>query len=315
MSLSHSRPPGRAPLVLFPALLGLLFCLFSVGGIEPLCLTAGCHIYAGYSLFGLPFYALGAAAFGLIFLLALGSFRSSGARRLLFWVLLAGLLIDTGFLIWQVLFWSCLSCLLVATLFGLAAAGAIPGASPAGRRLLVTFLGLWLVAYVPVVVATAKEILLPPWALVGPADAGIRVYFSPTCPACSETVGKILADPVVAKLTAFYPIAKDEEDGRRLAALLAQGEVGLTELPELFNTARPETGAPSWGLRVQLARNKMALARMGVATIPLVLSSDVIEVSPPSTETGNIPPWLHPDAAELAPGPGCGVEQPEAACQ
>lgn len=301
-------------MILLPALLGLILCLLNASGAKIFCLTTGCEIYAGYSFFGLSFYTIGSAAFALILLLTLLARQHPRALTLLYGTILGGITLDLLFLIWQILYWPCSSCLLVALLLGWLA-GALLWRHPRLQCALSKgLLAVWLVLLITVSIAIAKETLLAPWALYGPPDAEIRVFFSPSCPACATEVSKLLHSPEIGR-TAFYPIAKNEGDRRRIAALLKQGITSARDLEELFASGRDAAGEPSATLRWRLARNKMTLARYGVTTIPLILSKSLVAVAKPSiADLLSSPP--PPTTTAPVGTTGCGVtDHQETPCQ
>jgi hypothetical protein len=298
-------------MILFPALLGLALCVLNAAGVGLFCLTNGCALYSGYSFFGFSFYVYGAVAFGVISLLAIIASRRASVVPWLGVILCVGLLLDLLFLGWQLLYWPCSSCLVVALLLGGAAAG-FWRRYPQSCRLSfkVVFIS-WLVLLIPVSVAVGKEVLLTPWAIYGPSDASIRVFFSPTCPACSKEVNKLLQSSDVNRII-FYPIAKNERDLRLLATLQHQGITQSADLAKLFTDELEEATDPPLNLRWRLARNKITLARYGAQTIPFILSSAVIE--------GARPPWENlftPPASEEESEPGgCGlIDQQEVPCE
>jgi len=298
-------------MILLPALLGLALCLLNAAGAKLFCLTSGCTLYAGYTLFGLSFYVYGAIAFGVIALLATSAGKIPRAVPWLGGIIVAGLALDLLFLGWQLLYWPCSSCLVVALLLGGTAAGFWRSYPHLCRHLFKSVLLLWLIFLIPSLVAAGKEILLTPWALSGPAEASVRVFFSPTCPACKSEVNKLLHSPEVSHM-AFYPIAKNEQDLRLLTALLQVGVTQPGDLGQLFNDEQKEASDPPLLLRWRLAKNKMALARYGAQTIPLILSSTVIE--------GSRPPWTNPFSYHLptasSGATGCGiVEEEKISCE
>lgn len=297
-------------MIIFPALLGLALCLLNAAGADLFCLTTGCNLYAGYSLFGLSFFFYGALGFGVIFLLAIRAKKVSRAPVLLGGIILAALALDLLFLVWQILYWPCSSCLVVAFLLGWTAVGFRRTYPRWQRHLFQGVLLAWFVLLIPVTVATGKEVLLKPWAIYGPAEASVRVFFSPTCPACKSEVNKLLQSSEVAHM-AFYPIAKNEKDVRLLTALLQAGITQPAHLGSLFSAELNEATNPSLRLRWRLAKNKMTLAQLGIQTIPLILSSTVLE--------GARPPWENlfsaPDLAPAADTTGCGAfDQQELPC-
>jgi hypothetical protein len=257
-----------------PALLGLLFCLLNAFGSELLCATSGCDIYAGYQFAGISFYVWGGAGFACLLLLGLLSERGVAYRNLLFFCLAAGLFLDSGFLVWQVLFWPCTSCLAVALLLALFAAGLLWSKPSFRSKSMTLVLLLWAVAFIPAAASAGKELFLSPWVLEGPENAVISVIFSPTCPACRTTVEEIYADRALRKQTAFIPISKNDEDLNRLAWFTKDKKPA--NLIQLFNPGDYPPAKAGFLLRWQLARNKMLLAATGATSVPLVRSPELI---------------------------------------
>lgn len=283
-------------MIIFPALLGLALCVLNAAGANLFCLTTGCSLYAGYSLFGLSFSVYGAIGFGIILLLAIRAQKGSRAPLLLGATITAGLALDSLFLGWQIFFWPCSSCLVMAMLLGWTALSFRRSYPHLPRRLFKGVLIVWLILLIPVTIATGKEVFLSPWAIYGPTDASIRVFFSPTCPACQSEVTKLLQSSDVSRI-AFYPIAKSEVDLRLLAARLQEGITQPADLEKLFLSDPIQAPNPPLRLRWRLAKNKMALAGYGAQTIPFILSPKLIE--------GARPPWENLfSAPESAPSSG-----------
>jgi hypothetical protein len=257
-------------LLITPAFLGLVFCSLNAAGSKLLCATSGCDIYAGYQFAGISFYVWGAAGFALLLALGFLSYWRPVFRVWLVFCLCLGMLLDTGFLVWQVLFWPCTSCLVVAILLALFAGGFL-WVTPRGdsdSKTIKFALLLWGITFIPAATGAGKELLLQPWVLSGPENAPISVIFSPTCPACQQTVQEIFSVPELKEQAVFIPIAKNEEDVNRIARFQ---EDKTTDLMQLF---APLDGSHqvSAGLRLrwQLARNKMILARSGEMSVPQV---------------------------------------------
>lgn len=278
MNASRQQEPNNPLLCTLatavPALLGLLFCLFNAFGAKLFCATAGCDIYAGYQFAGISFYLWGSAGFASLLLLSLLWERGAFYRNLLLSCLCAGLLLDTVFLVWQVLFWPCTSCLAVALLLGLFAAGLFWSKPSVCSKPVVFVLLLWGVAFIPAATSAGKELLLSPWVLEGSENAVIKVIFSPTCPACRTTVEEIYTDSALKKQTAFIPISKNSEDLKRLAWFAQDGT--SANLLELFSPGDHSQADAGFSLRWRLARNKMLLAATGATSVPLVRSPKLI---------------------------------------
>lgn len=306
------RPATKISLLTI-SVAGAIYCLLNAAGAQILCLTEGCRIYAGYGLFGIPFYLYGAAGFLAIFLLTL-LHRWRPADWLLCLVLFAGLLLDALFLAWQSLFWPCLSCLIVALMFGLAALVALWHFRGGRRHLLSAAGGLWLIFFLFVSLATVRELAFRPWPAFGPAEAPVKVFFSPDCPACRQTIGEILDDPEATARAAFYPVAKNAEDRRRIASFLndTRGrEANRLEFLGLFESPSHTVPPLGWRDHWRLLANKAALARTGLSTVPLVISPGLLKTSPrrfdfnPFAETPLFPGPEGPDGCSAFAEEAC----------
>jgi hypothetical protein len=266
-------------LLLISTFLGGLYCLLNAAGAKLFCGTQGCEIYAGYGLFGISFYLYGFVGFLGVFLLTL-CYPRRGARLLLSVAVGLALLFDTLFLIYQTLLWPCSSCHVVASLIGLMALFAIFGLKVPGQKLLMSVGLLWSVFFIFVGLAVVKEIAFAPWPIYGSDEAQVKVYFSPTCPACEEAVRTILKDPQASSETAFYPIAKNATDQARLARLLRQPvELRDSEaILSLFEKEPEQAATLTAREKFLLFSNKMVLARSGATRVPLIVSPYIVEL-------------------------------------
>lgn len=301
-------------LILIPALVGMSFCLANAFGADLLCLTRGCSLYAGYSLFGISVDLLGAGAFLAIVTVALLARKHKLWRLPLYLLLVFGLLFDALFLFWQILFWPCTSCLFIALVFLLCLLGALRAFPLFHSKFLYLTLLLWLVTFMPAAANAGKELLLRPWAVFGSVDAPVAVYFSPTCPACRTSVLAVLDTPMMRGQAAYFPVAKSDEDLQRLAAMVQVG--GEAGLRQLFAQENPELQKVSWSLRWRLARNSMLMARMGVDTVPLILTPQIVAPAPsPPVLPAPSGHWLPqnffaPPALEAGCSLAAGAEEP-----
>lgn len=286
------------PFLLLTALTGTLFCLLNASGAHLLCVTQGCRIYAGYGLFGISFYTFGTVGFLLIFLFTL-LYPRALTGVLLPVTLFSALLLDTFFLAYQSLFWPCTSCLLVAFLLGLTIIAGLNCFSKTSRRLVLGIGMLWLVFFLFLTLSAAQEIVFRPWPIFGPPDAPIQVFFSPDCSACRQTVRQLLDDSDAAGKSAFYPVAKNQQDIRRIALytdLTGLRKVNKETFLSLFADADGEESPPlNWRIRLHLLANKVNLARFGASSVPLVISP-YLPLPTPAPPEQNIfaPPSISP---------------------
>lgn len=305
-----NKPERTKVPLLAASFLGGLYCLLNAAGADLFCDTQGCEIYASYGLFGISFYVYGFGVFFGIFLLTLFS-RAPYARPLLALTLGLALLFDTLFLLYQTLLWPCSSCQVVALLIGLSAlAGGIAFNLP-GRKLLIAIGIIWSLFFIIVGIAVVKEVAFKPWPIYGSSQAPVKIYFSPTCPACEEAVRKMLDNAQMAGQTGLYPIAKNREDEARLAEMLesATPEVNAKAVLGLFAPAPQQGPTLSIRNRLRLLSNKMALARYGVTKVPLILSPNIIEAD--DSGSSDRQPWsiekLWENPAGNTPATGCSM--------
>ena len=117
-------------------------------------------------------------------------------------------------------------------------------------------------------------------------DTSVQVYFSPTCHRCEEVVTKILEDYENPAGVTFFPVAKDDEDLRRLAAalpLLKEPGREKEAIRALFQPADPGVTFSdlSFRNRWHLWCNKVQLARMGLSTVPQIISTAPLKMREP----------------------------------
>jgi hypothetical protein len=176
---------------------------------------------------------------------------------------------------------------------------------------------LWSVFFIFVGLAVVKEVAFSPWPIYGSAESPVKVYFSPTCPACEKAARKILNDPQATAETAFYPVAKNATDEARLARLLRQpgGTVNVAGLLELFEQESNDPANLSVREKFLLFRNKMALAKAGATKVPLIVSPSIIEIK--SLDDGFSLPlenlWGSP--VGTSPDAGCSAFTDEVDCE
>jgi hypothetical protein len=258
------------------ALAGFLFCLLSALGLtDALCLTLGCEVYKGYTVAGISLYWIGAAVFLLLGVISLWP----GNYRLL--TILTGMILvgNFAFLILQFLLWPCTSCLIVAAFIG-SFAWCLAGQVKSGLRILCT---VWLLLFSANLLLLAKD-SIQPWPVLGKNNAEILVFFSPTCPACRQVVENFLQHPELATSVAFYPLAKDEEDHRRINLLVRNLKQGMPVVQafDFYWQTLPATENPgrNWYLAFNLWRNQLHLAKKGATQVPLVISQIPLEKGP-----------------------------------
>lgn len=248
---------------------GFLFCLSAALGIaDGLCVTQGCEVYRAYSIAGISLYWVGAALF-----LVLGLFSlRPGDYRLLVFLTGAALAGNLVFLAIQFLLWPCVNCLIVAALLG-GFAWCLALQAKSGLRILCF---VWLLLFSANLLSMARD-GISPWPVLGENDAEIRVFFSPSCPACRQAVEDLLNRPDLIARSAFYPLAKDAGDRRRIALLsrnLARGMAPARAFAVHWHPEPIEAGwSRDWRIIPHLWRNKIHFAGKGATRVPLIISS------------------------------------------
>jgi hypothetical protein len=235
------------------ALAGVLWCVTqAVGYGQEMCVTQGCALHEGTTVFGLSLWWWGAGAFA-----GLGVLGLTGKNAWTRFAALLCLAADIVFFAIMALTAPCLTCLAAGGLFLLVLLAASRPVGASGRLVRGVVLA-WFLALTPNLFAVAQE-LAAPWPAAGPETAAVRLFFSPTCPACRDAVAVLsrLEKPVIG----FFPIAGTEEDVRLIARTLEGMRSGLS-LPEAL--ARSGDGEPAevgLSLRWRLLRNKVAYLR------------------------------------------------------
>ncbi|MDO3380459.1 hypothetical protein [Geoalkalibacter halelectricus] len=249
-----------------PLIAGLVLCVANLFGSGLFCMTQGCAVYAGYGFAGIPMYGWGALTFGAILALFVAAQSKAlnivPAMRL---ILMSVLIADAGFLVWQVFFWPCTSCLVVAVLLALTALSAMALFPGLRCRGLFVALVIWTLAFVPAFTGAAKEALITPW-VIGDVNAPVTVYLSPSCPSCEAEVREIVEHGRYGGQVAFIPVSRDSSEASRLSVVSKTGNI--------MDAFRPLDGSQrnlSLAMRWRLAKNKMAFARTGENMVPLVV--------------------------------------------
>jgi hypothetical protein len=245
---------------------GLLLCLGSIFGLtHGLCVTDGCQVYRGFGFLGLSLHVYGAVAFGVAFVLSI--FSRTLYRRFLTVCLWAEIIL----LAYQVAYLPCSECLVVGLIWGMLALLEMRESIP---------VKIWSTVFLVALVLMGKE-MLRPWPVYGNSDAPVKVFFSPSCPACRTEIAKLLvAGATEPSHVAFFPVALSDEDFHRVN--LFQHVLDNTwNIDRAFQSCwsgndQVKVGWQRWlEVRLGLARNELILARMGFRKIPLVISGFV----------------------------------------
>ncbi len=253
---------------LIAALIGLAFCASMILGFsKALCITAGCSLLEGVQVGGISLWWFGGAGFLLLGALCLLPYASL-AR----FASALALAIDCLLLLIMLFIAPCLPCLVAGLLF--AALYAIVRATVFHReriRRRSILLLVWMVLFFANLFPLGLQ-YLGVWSLSGPADAPMRVYFSPSCPSCREAL--VDAAELPAGTLAYLPVAESLGDIRVIARMqkaLSGGEPAQT-VDDALRQALADTSELSWteladtGWRV--LRNRAVALAAGAKRIP-----------------------------------------------
>jgi len=282
---------------------GVLFSLWNLWGeAELLCVTEGCALFRDFELAGISLWWLGVAGFAILMLAAIPGFA------VLSMVLAAcGVLLDCLLLVVMLLTAPCVSCLLIGLLLALTYAacraatnGSVQTKKP--RSVLSPLLLLWSLLFIlnigcavhdsadlRVLTVTTRDqggdVQANAQSGENVADAAqdnvhdvaVRVYFSPSCPACLTLV-QSLSDP--SRLpeggVVWYAVAENSTDVPIIAAM----QTALAKGRDLASAVEEATKAPASrldllrpsGLLLQfgLWRNKAHVLASGSPRLPFV---------------------------------------------
>ncbi|MGE4298101.1 MAG: hypothetical protein AB7E47_08745 [Desulfovibrionaceae bacterium] len=266
-----SRGPLWLAIVL--SLCGIGFCVSAALGMaDNVCVTNGCALLKGSSLFGVSLWWWGVAAYSLI-----GAACLLGAPALACLLAVAMLAGDCFFLAWMAFVAPCLNCLVVAVLFLLLTLVLMPPASSRMgiRRVGSLVIAVWFFMLAPNLFGMAYE-AAGPWPVLGAPDAAVRVYFSPGCPVCRTTVTEFLSGSL--DNVAFYPVLETEDDVSRIHRLASDLEAGIPARQAFAACFDPDADTQasfvqSFPVRLRTMVNALALIRAGATRIPVVLTS------------------------------------------
>ncbi len=250
------------------ALIGLAFCVSMILGFsKALCVTAGCSLLDGVQVAGVSLWWFGGAGFvalGVLCLLPYASLARFAAAL--------ALAIDCLLLLIMLFIAPCLPCLVVGLLF--AALYVIVRATVFSReriRRRSILLVVWVVLFFANLFPLGLQ-YLGVWSLSGPADAPMRVYFSPSCPSCRQALAD--AEELPAGTLAYLPVAESLDDVRVIARMRAAlaGSEPAKSVDAALHQALADTSELSWaeladtGWRV--LRNRAVALAAGAKRIP-----------------------------------------------
>jgi thiol-disulfide isomerase/thioredoxin len=302
------------------SILGLIWSVFfTIGvGTDSVCITSGCSIIEDNRIAGIsPWWAADALFFLMVLFSAL---RLRIVAQCIAALFLVG---DCVFLLIMLFLAPCSSCLVLAVLLFCSFIFLSSKNSEfivKARRFFYMALSLvWLVLFI-MNLGTVVNDIAGPKLLYGNPEAKIDIYFSPSCPACRESVRTF------GKVANFYAVAESDEDTVLIADLIQRINKGQTleESMEEIGAARDINAysAPvldllqELTLRFEALRNQARISRLGFKALPVIM----FEGLPPGwaregeklpTSTPEAVPSDTPDLPEdLSAGPlECGPDK------
>lgn len=263
----------------FIALVGAVFCAVSaLGGADILCFTDGCALYEDVKLFKISLWWWGCAA--LLGIAFLGLIKQ---RRPAFIAASLALLIDIFLLAWMAVTLPCFNCLIGGLFFFLTFIGLMPSTQTGRPKSALALAAVWLFMLSPNIFNTALQ-WKDPWPIYGNESAPVKIYFSPTCPACRTAIAHVLRN--FPNSVALYPVAKNKTDLEKIeimVQLMKKGEKFANAYQLVARTAPENIRINHLDfyekqlLRARLFLNKTALYRTGENVIPLTINRGILE--------------------------------------
>lgn len=253
------------------AIIGILFCLYSSSNEGKfLCITSGCALNKDFTIAGISAWRVGGVAFAVYVVSSL--ILGKKAALPLATLYLIG---DSFFLLLMGLTLPCVPCLIAGLLFALLfSASNIPDKSRPNREKFPLSLGIWGILFVLNLILVFKE-YAEPAPMFGTPEAPIKVYFSPSCPACKDAVSRY-AKAAQAGTVALYPVAESDQDMLIIATMQKEADSGAS--PETALAKALEHPIASLPFRFQtliqywrLWANKAMTFSLGNGQVPLII--------------------------------------------
>ncbi|MBO4316724.1 MAG: hypothetical protein J5855_00380 [Mailhella sp.] len=258
------------------AFAGMLFSLWNIfGDTSALCVTEGCSLFTDFKIGAFSLWWLGVAGFALLIASAVLGLGKTGR-----FLAACGVLADSFLLLVMVFAAPCANCLIAGALLALAYYFYLRDPAEKGRSGMSPVLCLWLALFVVNAGAAASE-SLGPWALkvngdgLASADAGVQIYFSPSCPACK----KLVSAQGKAEGIAWYPVAENADDIWRVLDMKRKIEAGEGLYLALLSASSLDTGGrgirdmldpESLLMQFRLWRNSAHVLKGGSKRLPFV---------------------------------------------
>lgn len=298
------RQPKRIPWIgIGISVIGILFCLYaSSDGGKLLCMTSGCALNKNFTIAGVSAWNIGAIAFAVHAFCGLILGRK--AAFLLASIYLAG---DSLFLLLMAFTLPCLPCLVAGLLFALLLMATNQENSPYSRRAKHPLIfWIWGVLFALNLVLLVKE-YTEPVPMYGHPAARIKIYFSPSCPACREAVTRYSQDVQNGK-AALYPVAENDQDMLTIKTMWLEADKGIS--PEIALAHALEHPIDTMPFRFgtlilywRLWANKALTFSLGDGRVPLIIYNGLPILDKQKHQTNEHPVQdimnINPNAAPL----------------
>ncbi len=281
----QSRPSPTPWGALIFALLGLAWCGYIAFPLNPTvsCASSGCELFRDMRIAGISLWWVGGAYFFLFSIICL-----RGMTWIAWPMARIALTIDALLLVAMYFTAPCRDCLVVALFFALtfymlhrfsmrmAQQEWFSGEKSQAGILLPLWIGLFLGN-----VILAGNEYVPTYTLGVSDNAAIRIYFSPSCPACRDAL------VAYGKNSLLYPVVErpgDLESIRRLKQQLTEKKSMQDALEYSLDAANALPHLSLWEeffLNLQLLRNKATVLKQGFNALPLIQINGMPRQTPP----------------------------------
>ncbi len=261
--------------------LGIVFSLLNIFDTsEILCLTSSCEVFSEFTLFGISLWIYSAVFFGFLFgLLCIKKFL------LVFILASIGLLGDMFLLALMLVTAPCFSCLIIALILALVTIASYKTCFT--NKYIFIFVGLWFLLFLVNAGAIIKASTMP-YAIYmneihkeNPMQASMRIYFSPSCSACSDLVDLLgSAEATKANDIVWLPVAEASEDVAKVVEMqkyIHEGDslkLALEKIKQEAQTSSNDTMQSSFitdfFMQAKLLINQSRLHAAGTNRIPFI---------------------------------------------
>lgn len=215
--------------------------------------------------------------YGAIYFLSLIILGFSKKKNTAWLISLIAIVLDLFLLILMLFIGVCINCLIAAVImlivffFTTIIAEKVSGFTR-------TIAAVWFIFIISNTVEGIKE-NIKIWPIYGKQTANVKVFISPTCPACLKTLNYLLDGDIETERVAFYPVAISIKDKKLIVELYEQLERGVafkTAVHDVILTPKTkdkDVTKIDLLTEFRLIMNYIYLNRCNGGAVPLVLNT------------------------------------------